>query len=163
MLTLDGAEELRRWVKKKWWYRIVRTRINEAFIIKDWQNARIARSYVAKFLCPTCGADAVEIFIELEPEDPEEMECWAVGWRGKCSHIAPGSVVQEACVCTLVEEGGVVVGSIEPVSPPEWPRYEGSGDTSVSNRTCACFGTLWQAIAASLDECRYKRRRACDD
>jgi hypothetical protein len=155
MLRLDGAEELRHLVLKKWGYRIVSTRINEAFINKDWQNATIARSYATKFSCPTCGADAVESFIELEPDDPEEMEWWRIHWGSTCSHLGPiWGVNEEACAATPVEKNGVIVGSIEPVSPPMWPRYEGNGDTSVPDRPCAFFGTLCQAMYASVDECR---------
>lgn len=155
MLMLDGAQELRRLVLKKWEYRVVSDKIDEALIKIDWENATIVRGYVAKFSCPTCGSDAVESFIELRPDDPEEMEWWRIKWASNCSHLHTVCGVNEvACVATPVEENGVVVGSIEPVSPPEWPRYEGSGDTSVPDRPCAFFGTLCQAMYASADECR---------
>ena len=156
MLKLDGAMQLRHLVLKKWAYRIVSKgeRYDEHGITK-WQHATLTRAYVAKFSCPTCDSAALEQFMELRPNDPDEMEWWHIQWSGTCSHIAICSVTNMvACVATPVEEDGVIVGSIEPVSPPEWPRYEGSGDTSVPDRPCAFFGTLWQAMHASLDECR---------
>ena len=154
MMKLDGAEELRRLVLKKWNYTIVTNKINESLIIKDWKDASIVRSYVAKFSCPECGGDAVESFIELRPDDPEEMEWWRIRWGTSCSHGRGSGFNEVECAAIPIEEDGEIVGSIEPVSPPEWPRYEGSGDTSIPDRPCACFGTLCQAMYASLDEFR---------
>jgi hypothetical protein len=138
MLKLDGAEELRRLVLEKWSYAIVR-------------KSNDPTSYVATFPCPVCSGDAYEFFLEVEP-DPDDIAEWKIRWASDCGHVS-GVGDDVACVCTQVEEDGVIVGTIEPVSPPEWPRYEGSGDTSVPDRPCACFGTLWQAMHASADEC----------
>jgi len=153
MMMLRGAAELRRLVLEKWGYKIVSKGINENLIHKDWRDATPVRGYKAKFPCPICGGDAYESFIELEPDDPAEMDVWRIRWGSRCDHVG-GGVNEVACVATPVEEDGVIVGMIEPVSPPEWPRYDGSGDTSQVNRSCAFFGTLWQAGHASLDECR---------
>ncbi len=159
MLMLDGAEQLGPLVLRKWGYAIVSENFHEAswwIPPADCQQATPVRSYTAKFSCPKCGGDAVESFIELQPDDPEEMEWWRIQWGAKCSHLSRicSGVNEVACAATPVEEDGMIVGSIEPVSPPEWPRYEGSGDTSIPDRPCAFFGTLCQAMYASADECR---------
>ncbi len=158
MLKLDGAEELRDLVLKKWTSRTVsKGERNDEHGITKWQHATITRAYVAQFSCPSGDSDsaALEHFMELRPNDPNEMEWWRIQWSGSCSHIATISGINEvACAPIPVEEHGVLVGSIEPVSPPGWPRYEVSGNTSAHDLPCAFFGTLWQAMHASLDECR---------
>lgn len=111
-------------------------------------------SYRCKFPCPRCGKEARETMTRVITGKKIEDDKWLLHWSSKCRHVT-GTDELVACVAVPVEENGVEVGVIEPVSPPEWPRYEVSRNGRTNyDLPCAWFGTLWQATHASLQNSR---------
>lgn len=136
-------------------------KFNRCFL-ERWGCTSVSRtesplSYVAEFLCPRCGCVAFETFLEVsEPSEQVDRQLnlngyplWVIRWLSRCRHVW-GGTDDPACVATPVRKDGEIVGMIEPVSPPPWYRYEKEGARGV----CVGFGTLWQSMAASLDEFR---------
>ena len=131
--------------------------LKEQALLRKWGCSYASRtkdpfSYVARFPCPECGADAFEMFVQVT--DPSKAvarqfnlgpyELWTVRWASACGNVSGGRD-EPACVATPVEENRQIVGMIEPVSPPPWYRYEKEG----ARGTCVAFGTRWQAEHAS--------------
>ena len=131
--------------------------LDERKFLERWSCSFISRtedpeSYVAKFPCPKCGADAFEMFVEVTAPSKavarrfnlDDYELWVLRWTSECGHVC-GAINEAACVATLVEEKGKMVGMIEPVSPPPWVRYEEEG----ARGAYVAFGTFWQAKHAT--------------
>ena len=136
--------------------------LDERMFLERWGCSFISRtedpfSYVARFPCPECGADAFEMFVQVT--DPSKAvarqfnlgpyELWTLRWTSACGHVR-GGTDEPACVTTNIVENGRTIGVIEPVCPPPWCRYEKEG----ARGACVAFATRWQAEHASDAEFR---------
>ncbi len=140
MKHLKVAEEICCEVQGKWDYNL----------IKQTDDL----SYRCKFPCPQCGKEARETMTRVITGKRIEDDKWMLHWSSKCGHVT-GKDELVACVSVPVEENGLMVGMIEPVAPPEWPRYECSKMGRTKHKLpIAWFGSLWQATHASLHDSR---------
>jgi len=139
MKHLKVAEEICREVQRNWDYNLIK---------------RQRGSYRCKFPCPECSKEAHETMTMVKTGTGIENEKWAFRWSSKCDHVK-GEDKLVVAVEVPVRENGVEVGMIEPVAPPEWPRYEVSRNGRTNyDLPCAWFGSLWQATHASLQDTR---------
>jgi hypothetical protein len=147
VIRLDGARTLRREVLRRWACRAIQRKEN-------------GRSYVLGFSCPICGGQAYELCVKMEDFRPAlGHDLWDVQCRSECGHVdaeysqPTGSILHfedatndEAMLIIPIEKRG---------GRTFWYRSEedkwmpGCGAT-----TPARFGSLWQAIHASADECQ---------
>jgi len=147
MKCLKVAEEICREVQGNWDYNLIE---------------RQRGSYRCKFPCPECGKEARETMTTVKTGKGIESELWRFRWSSKCGHVS-GEEELVACVTLPVEENGVTVGLIEPVAPPEWPRYECTGRGSINYKLpCAWFGTLGKRERPTCKraECSPKSKRS---
>jgi hypothetical protein len=138
MLVLDGAQDVRRQLLSKWGFKIKR---RDKF-----------GSYLVEFPCPECHQYcAYEDF--RETQDEWFGHCWLVYWSSKCGHVE-GQVTYVAEPGEIaVQENGKIVAAIVPYLRPGalWQRldFQHSGKSRVVR-----FGTIWQALKASVFECQ---------
>jgi predicted RNA-binding Zn-ribbon protein involved in translation (DUF1610 family) len=138
MIRLEGVSELRRLVLEKW---------GSSMIGKSRKSG-----YVKRFPCPDCGGEAFERLSKLVLDDGTYK--WRVDWESACGYVfdtfsSDDDLVMNGARLIRVEENGLLVGLIDSSSPPPWRRCGPLGEPP-----CASFGTLCQALEASVDECR---------
>jgi len=111
---------------------------------------------VRRFPCPDCGGMAVETYSAVfsdDPEDPQDPECvWRIDWDSPCGYVYDGLSNEDVDALIEIREGGATIGWVSTISVPPWLRNEDSEDEEVYEEVE--FGTLFQAMHASHDECR---------
>lgn len=138
MIRLEGASELRRLVLEKW---------GSSIIGKSRKSG-----YVKQFSCPDCGGEAFERLSKVVFNDGTYT--WRVDWESACGYVfdsvsGDDDLMIRGTRLIRVEENGLLVGFIDSSSAPPWRRCE-----HLWEPPCANFGTLCQALEASVDECR---------
>jgi hypothetical protein len=144
MMRLGGVKRLERTVLEKWGYKV---------------RGRRNRCYSVKFPCPICGGDASEDFKELNEVDAPRWDIFF--GRSQCGHIGGNYSCLTWDPIPVEGDRGETIAYVIP-SPfhfgqPFWERREledGADGTDFERSLPARFGTLCQAIAASVDECR---------
>ena len=149
MLKLAGAEELRQLVLKKRGYKIVRRSVR-----KQGEEATY-RSFVVRFPCPVCAGSAYEEYEERRyGEFIPITDVQSFAWSSACGHVI-GQADHFRCVIPVQQNGKVVgwVGRDLIGHDGFWHRlsYE---DGKMAESPPVRFGTMWQALKASPDECR---------
>ena len=135
MIRLGTANDLRRALAVAKWLLAVTIRQSKA-------------GYVRNFRCPDCGGKASEIFSKITDDD---MVWWEVDWTSRCGYVFDGmtSDVIGSRFMDVPDERARVVGVIDVSNPPPWRRWEpAKGFRNVE------FQTLWQALYASVRDCR---------
>jgi hypothetical protein len=140
MIRLRGANELRKLVLKRW----------SSSTIKKGSGG-----YVRRFRCTQCGGKASETLSRNPLKEEDVGEWWAVEWDSPCGYVFD-SLSRDDLGSEFIEvrtKDGEIVGKIDVLSPPPWPRFDPRENENEPDEVTE-FDTLWQAMHASVNECR---------
>jgi hypothetical protein len=131
-----------------------------ALAAAKWHAVTIRQSkagYVRKFRCPDCGGKASEMFCKITCDD---IVWWEVEWTSRCGYVFDGTSSDAigSRFKNVTDERARLVGVIDVSNPPPWRRWE----PAKGFRTLE-FPTLWQALDASVRDCRMLLRPVPSD